>query len=207
MKKVAVAIHATQDFDINSILNLENLDFIHVDVMDGLFVNNTMVNLDVFQTLKEHFTIPIIAHLMVKDPIEYIDKIIDDVDAIFFHFESDGDILSTLKTIGTYHKKKGIVINPSTPISKIIPFLSELDFVLIMGVNPGWSGQKFLPATIEKVNQLAKYKENYKFEIDVDGGVNLKNAPELKNADILSSSSTILKSSDPNEAIKLLKES
>jgi len=207
MKKVAVAIHATQDFDINSILNLENLDFIHVDVMDGLFVNNKMLNLDIFQTLKENFTIPIIAHLMVKDPIEYIDKIIADVDVIFFHFEADGEILSIIKKIGTYHKKKGIVLNPSTPVSKIVPFLSELDFILIMGVNPGWSGQKFLPATIEKVNQLAKYKQKFKFEIDVDGGINLKNARKLKNADILNSSSTILEAPNPNEAINLLKES
>jgi ribulose-phosphate 3-epimerase len=206
MKKVAVAIHATKEFDINSILDLKNLDFIHVDVMDGIFVKNTMLNLDIFQTLKKYFTIPIIAHLMVKNPIDYIDKIIDNVDAVFFHFEADGDILFTLKSIGKHHKKKGIVINPSTSVSKIIPLLSEVDFVLIMGVDPGWSGQNFLPETIEKVNQLAQYKEKYKFEIDVDGGVNLKNARELKNADILSSSSTILKASDPNEAINLLKE-
>lgn len=206
MKKVAVAIHATQDFDIKSILNLKNLDFIHVDVMDGIFVNNTMLNLDIFQTLKKQVKIPVIAHLMVKNPVDYIKKVIEDVDAVFFHFEADGDISSTLKIIEKYHKKKGIIINPSTPVSKIIPFLRQLDFVLIMGVNPGWSGQEFLPATIDKVNQLAKYKEQFKFEIDVDGGVNLKNALKLKNADILSSSSTILNAIDPNEVINLLKE-
>lgn len=207
MKKVAVSIHAIDDFDPNIIRNLKGLDFIHVDVMDGKFVNNTNNNLDVFRLLKDKYNIPIIAHLMVNNPKVYIDKIIEFVDFFIFHFESEGDKEDIIKRVHNYNKSVGIAINPDTEISKIIPFLNSIDIILVMSVNPGWSGQKFIPKMIDKVNKLAKYKKKYNFEIDIDGGVNLVHAKELINADILSSASTILKSVDPNFVIQQLKKS
>ncbi len=206
MKKVAVALHAKDDFKIEIISNLCNLDFIHVDVMDGIFVNNIMLNLDIFKVLKKHVNIPIIAHLMVVNPIDYISKIFNYIDAVFFHFEVKHDKLLIIKKIKHLGKKIGLVLNPPTPISNIIPLLKVLDYILIMGVNPGWSGQKFIPEIVDKVNLLANYKKNYHFLIDVDGGVNIENAKLLKNADILSSSSTILKADNPNKVINLLKQ-
>ncbi len=207
MKKVAVALHATDGFDINQVKNLENLDYIHVDVMDGKFVNNTMLNLDIFKALKKNFDIPIIVHMMVEDPLQYIDKIIDYIDAFLFHKEIKSPISKIIETVKTHKKKVGLVINPPTEVSSLHPYLDQVDLVLIMGVNPGWSGQKFIQSTIEKVNELSNYKKKFNFEIDVDGGVNLENALKLSNADILSSSSTILKAENPNQTIMLLKNS
>ena len=207
MKKVAVALHATNDFDINQIKNLENLDYIHIDVMDGKFVDNIMLNLDIFQALKENFEIPIIVHMMVEDPLYYLDKIIDYIDAFLFHKEIQFSISKIIEAVKTHKKKVGLVINPPTEVSSLLPYLNQLDLVLIMGVNPGWSGQKFIDSTIEKVNELSRCKKEFNFEIDVDGGVNLENASELSNADILSSSSTILKAENPNQIILLLKNS
>lgn len=207
MKKVAVSIHAIDDFDPNIIRNLKGLDFIHVDVMDGKFVNNTNNNLDVFRLLKDKYDIPIIAHLMVNNSKVYIDKIIEFIDYFIFHFESEGDKEDIIKRVHNYNKSVGIAINPDTEISKIIPFLNSIDIILVMSVNPGWSGQKFNPKMIDKVNNLAKYKKKYNFEIDIDGGVNLVHAKGLINADILSSASAILKSVDPNFVIQQLKKS
>jgi ribulose-phosphate 3-epimerase len=207
MKKVAVSIHAVDNFTVEILKDIKGFDYIHVDVMDGKFVNNTNSNLNVFRTLKETYQIPIIAHLMVINPIEYIEKIIDFVDFFVFHFEVDDDKSKIIEEIRKTQKKVGFALNPETKISKIVPYLKEIDIVLIMSVNPGWSGQKFIPNTIDRVYQLAEYKKNFDFLIDVDGGINLTNSKLLKKTDILSSSSTILKAKEPNKIIKLLKES
>ena len=207
MKKIAVSIHAADDFKVDIIKDLKNLDYIHVDVMDGKFVNNINNNLNVFKTLKETYDIPIIAHLMVINPLDYIERIIDYIDFFLFHFETNNDKNRIIEEIKKFHKQVGIVINPETDISQIIPYLERINLVLVMSVNPGWSGQKFLLNTIKKVDNLAEYKNNFKFLIDVDGGINLTNAKLLKKVDILSSSSTILKAQNPNEIIRKLKES
>lgn len=207
MKKVAVAIHAIEKFDADIIKNIKGLDFIHVDVMDGIFVKNTNINLKIFKILKENYNIPIIAHLMVINPDDYIEKILKYIDIFLFHLESKGDKNDIIKKIKFFNKKVGIVVNPNTEISRVVPFLDKIDIVLVMGVVPGWSGQKFIPHTINRVEELAKYKKKYKFEIDVDGGVNLENGMKLKDADILTSSSTILNAENPNEIIQFLKRS
>ena len=204
MKKVAVAIHAINDFSPLILKGLKNFDYIHVDVMDGKFVNSINNNLDTFQILKENFKTPVIAHLMVINPFDYIEKIIQDIDIFLFHFEIDNNKQEIIKKIKEYKKNIGFAINPETKITEITPYLELVDIVLVMGVNPGRSGQKFIPNTIPKVNKLAEYKEQFNFLIDVDGGVNLENAFKLKKADILSSSSTILKAKDPNKIINLL---
>ena len=207
MKKIAVSIHATNDFTADIIKDLEGLDYIHVDVMDGKFVNNINNNLKVFKSLKETYDIPIIAHLMVINPLDYIEKIIDYVDIFLFHFEINNDKNRIIQVIKEKQKQVGFAINPETHISNIIPYLEKIDLVLIMSVNPGWSGQKFLENTPKKVDDLAEYKKKFDFLIDVDGGINLTNAKLLTNADIISSSSTILKAQNPNEIIKRLKGS
>lgn len=206
MKKVAVAIHALKDFNPNIIKGLKGLDYIHVDVMDGKFVNNTNLNLEVFKTLKERTDIPIVAHLMVINPYEYIEQIIDFIDVFLFHLESEGDKLVIINEIRKKGKDVGIVLNPDTEITEITPYLNLIDLILVMSVFPGWSGQEFIPDTIDKVNILAEYKNRYKFEIAIDGGINCENAKSLVNADILCSSSTILKADDPNNIIQSLKQ-
>ena len=207
MKKVAVSIHAIENFTLQIIKGLKGLDYIHVDVMDGKFVDNINLNLSVFKAIKENYDVPIIAHLMVVNPFHYIDKIIEFIDVFLFHFEIDGNKKVIINEVKGKNKKVGIAINPDTEISEILPYLNEIDIVLVMSVYPGWSGQKFIPETIEKINRLAEYKKDYDFEIDVDGGVNLENSKKLINTDILSSATTILKAKNPNLVIQTLKYS
>ncbi len=207
MKEVAVSIFAKNDFDPLILNGLKGIDYIHVDVMDGKFVNNTNINLDAFKVLSENYKTPIIAHLMVINTIDYINKIIDYIDYFLFHFENDEDKLAIIKEVKAKNKKVGIAINPNTKILEIVPYLDKIDIVLVMSVFPGWSGQKFIDKTIEKINTLAEYNNKFNFKIDVDGGINLENAKKLKNTDILSSASTILKAKDPNTIIYALKNS
>jgi len=207
MKKVAVSIHAVKNFTPKVIKGLKGLDYIHVDVMDGQFVKNINMNLNAFRLIKEKYNTPIIAHLMVVNPLDYIKEIIEFIDIFLFHFEIGLDIDLIIEKVKKYNKRVGIAINPETEVSEITPYLNQVDIILIMSVHPGWSSQKFIPETIEKVNHLAEYKKIYNFEIDVDGGINLENSQKLIDADILSSSSTILKSKDPNLIIELLKHS
>jgi len=205
MKKIAVSLHAVDQFDVNIISNLKGLDYIHVDVADGKYTNVKYDNLNIFNILKENFDIPIIAHLMVVNPYDYFEKIINYVDIFTFHFEIEQDIRKIIMNVKRRNKKVGIAISPDTKISEILPFLKELDLILVMSVYPGSSGQEFIPNSIEKVNALIEYKKKHDFLIEVDGGINLINAKILKS-DILSSTSTILNAKDPNQIIKLLKE-
>ena len=206
MRKVAVSIHATNDFNSDVIKELKGLDYIHIDVSDGEFTSFQNLNLEVFRILHERYDLPIIAHMMVINPSEYIEQIIDFVEIFTFHEEIEGDIDAIIRKVKKKNKKVGLAINPDTDISEILSYLGSIDLVLVMSVNPGGSGQKFIPNSIEKVNRLREYKKKYNFLIDIDGGINLKNAPEL-NVDIISSTSTILNAKDPNKVIESLKYS
>jgi len=206
MRKVAVSLHATYDFNIDVIKELEGLDYIHVDVADGEFTSIQNLNLEVFQILHKRYDLPIIAHMMVVNPSEYIEQIIEFVDIFTFHKEIEGDIEKIIRKVKSKDKKVGLAINPNTEISEILSYLGSIDLVLVMSVNPGGSGQKFIPNSVEKVNRLREYKKKYTFLIDIDGGINLKNASEL-NVDIISSTSTILNAKDPNKVIESLKNS
>ena len=208
MKKVAVSLHAEEEFDPDIIKGLKGLDYLHVDVMDGKFVQNKQNNLEVFKILKKSSDLPIIGHFMVINPLTYIDKIIEYTDIFVFHYESEGIIENIINKINILNKKVGIAINPETSITKLINYLHKIDVVLIMAVNPGYSGQEFISTTPNKTNKLLGYRDqnNLNFDIDVDGGVGPDNAKLIK-ADILTSASAILKAEDPNLIIQLLKRS
>jgi len=206
MKNIAVSLHATDDFNPDIINGLIGLDYIHVDVSDGKFTSIQNLNLDVFRILNETYNVPIIAHMMVTNPSYYIEEIIEYIEIFTFHFEIEQDINELINEIRSKKKKVGIAINPDTDIMEIVPYLGSIDLVLVMSVYPGGSGQKFIPQSIEKVKKLKKLKENYKFLIDIDGGVNINNAKKLE-VDILSSTSTILNAKDPNNVIYELKHS
>lgn len=206
MKKVAVSIHAIEDFTSDIIKDLSGIDYVHIDIADGKFTHIKHMNLDVFRILRSRFDIPIIAHMMVENPLDFINEIIEDVDIFTFHFEIDEEIQPIIKQIRSINKKVGIALSPDTEISEILPYLKDIDLVLVMCVYPGGSGQKFIDESIQKVDKLAELREKYNFLIDVDGGINLENSKKL-DADILSSTSTILKANNPNEVIKKLKES
>ncbi|MHA2260584.1 MAG: ribulose-phosphate 3-epimerase [Promethearchaeota archaeon] len=207
MKKVAISVHAQDNFDPHILKGLKDFDYIHVDVMDGKFVEPVNINLGVFRILKEHYDVPIIAHLMISNTQEIFNDIIDYIDYFIFHLEINEDKNSLIKKVKDENKKVGIALNPNTKISELIPYLGEIDLVLIMSVNPGWSGQKFIPRSFRRVDQLAKYKKTHDFVIDIDGGINTENAGKLRAIDILTSASTILNANNPNDVIQILKNS
>ena len=206
MKKIAVAVHANLSFNLDPLEGLVGLDYIHIDVADGKFSPVINLDLDLFRIIKEKYDIPIIAHLMVNNPFDFIDKIIDYIHIFTFHYEIKGDKKALINELKNRKKKVGLAIDPETTIAEITPYLDLVDLVLVMSVYPGWSGQKFIPHSIEKVNQLAVLKKKHAFIVDIDGGINLTNANQL-NVDILSSTSTILNAKDPNKVIDLLKYS
>jgi ribulose-phosphate 3-epimerase len=208
MKKVAISLHAKEVIDPDIIKDLKGLDYIHVDVMDGTFVKNKQNNLEIFKILKENYNLPIIGHFMVTYPLNHVDNVIENTDIFVFHYESEGNKDTIINKIKMFNKKVGIAINPDTSISNIIPYLNKIDVVLIMAVNPGYSGQKFISTTPDKINELivSRHKHNLKFDIDVDGGVGPENARLLKS-DILTSASAILNANNPNFIIQLFKTS
>ncbi len=155
MKKVAVAIFAIKNFTPDVIKGLEGLDYIHVDVIDGKFVETLKNNLDVFKILKETFTLPIIDHLIVVNPYDYIEKIIDYINIFLFYYECEIDKYVIINKIKQKKKMLGIAINPDTDVSELEPFLDEIDVVLVMSVYPRKSGQTLIPDTIKKVSELS----------------------------------------------------
>ncbi|MHA2127873.1 MAG: hypothetical protein ACW99E_21430 [Promethearchaeota archaeon] len=207
MKKVAISVHAQDNFDPQILKGLKDFDYIHVDVMDGKFVEPVNINLGIFRILKELYDVPIIAHLMVSNTQEIFNDIIDYIDYFIFHLEINEDKNSIIKKVKDKNKKVGIALNPNTKISELMPYLGEIDLALIMSVNPGWSGQKFISRSFRRVDKLAKYKKTHDFVIDIDGGINIENAGKLRATDILTSASTILNANNPNDIIQILKNS
>ena len=182
--------------DLIKKFNNTEVNLIHLDVMDGKFVNNksfTASDIKKFNDIsKKSFDV----HLMVKNPIKYInDLALLNVNTISFHYEAVKNIGEVIELIKNYGIKVGIAINPKTDISVLIPYLNMIDVVLVMSVEPGYSGQAFIESTYEKVGKLKELINinNSKSLIEVDGGVNIENAPLLKEkgTDILVSASFI----------------
>ncbi|WP_456153341.1 ribulose-phosphate 3-epimerase [Mogibacterium sp.] len=186
-------------------------DFIHVDVMDGAFVPNISFGSAVMKSLNGYATAPYDVHLMIENPDQYLEEFVTDNTAyITVHYEACPHICRTLAHIKEHGVKAGVSINPGTPVSCLEAVLPFVDMVLVMSVNPGFGGQKFIPETVGKVSRLNKLrKENgYNFEIEVDGGVSDKNSGILisSGADILVAGSAVFKYEDRAEAIMRIRK-
>ena len=186
-------------------------DFIHVDVMDGTFVPNISFGSAVMKSLNGYATAPYDVHLMIENPDQYLEEFVTDNTAyITVHYEACPHICRTLAHIKEHGVKAGVSINPGTPVSCLEAVLPFVDMVLVMSVNPGFGGQKFIPETSGKVSRLNKLrKENgYNFEIEVDGGVSDKNSGILisSGADILVAGSAVFKYEDRAEAIMRIRK-
>lgn len=181
-------------------------DYIHVDVMDGAFVPNISFGAPVMKSLNGICTVPYDVHLMIEDPDRYIeDFVTDNTGFITVHQEACRHLDRTIQHIHSAGVKAGVSLNPATPIVMLEDVLDKVDLVLIMSVNPGFGGQKFIPRALDKIRRLDQIrKENtYHFEIEVDGGVNIKNAPALREAgvDIFVAGSSVFKAEDRKAAI------
>ena len=196
------------------IQNLEkaNADLIHIDVMDGHFVPNITIGPEVIHKLRKYTSLPFDVHLMISPVHNFIKDFAEaGADIITIHPEATENLVESIKKIKSYNKKVGISLNPETSVKKVLPVLNLIDLVLIMSVNPGFGGQKFMPETLEKVKILRREIDTKKLkaQIEMDGGINFENAKIAIKAgvDILVSGTTIFKENGGNlkKNIQLLK--
>ncbi len=212
MAKVAPSI-LSADFsklgtDVHEICEF-GADYIHVDVMDGAFVPNISFGAGVMKSLNNVATIPYDVHLMIEDPDRYIeDFVTPNTEFITVHQEACRHLDRTIQHIHSTGMKAGVALNPATPIVMVEDVLDKVDMILIMSVNPGFGGQKFIPRALDKIRRLDEIRKanGYDFVIEVDGGVNLQNCEELKSVgtDILVAGSAVFKVEDRKEAIAVL---
>ena len=196
------------------IISLEKAgaDYIHIDVMDGHFVPNITIGPEVIKRLRPVTKLTFDVHLMIAPVDPFIKDFAEaGADIITFHPEATEDISKTIKLIRSHGKKVGVSLKPLSPISLIENYLNEIDLILIMSVNPGFGGQKFMPEVLNKIKDLKKIREQKKidFDIEIDGGINFDNCKSAidAGANILVSGTTVFKSNDGDikKNINLLK--
>jgi ribulose-phosphate 3-epimerase len=192
------------------IINQSAAEWIHIDVMDGVFVPNISFGFPILEAVKKHSNKFLDVHLMIVQPEKYIEEFAQKgANGLSVHYEGNLHIHSILQTIRKHGMKAGLVLNPHTPVSLIQELIHDIDTLLIMSVNPGFGGQKFIPYTIEKVKQARKLIDasRSKAIIQVDGGVGLSNAKEIlqAGADNLVAGSAVFNASYPLEVINALK--
>ncbi len=209
--KIAPSI-LSADFSVlgNEIKKLDEsgCDYIHIDVMDGHFVPNLTIGPDVIKSVRNYSNKPFDVHLMINPVLKFLkDYINAGADIITIHHEIDENIHECINFIKSYEKKVGISIKPKTPANVLEQYIDKIDLILIMTVEPGFGGQKFMSDQIEKIKQIKQMIGQKDIEIEVDGGINLENANNVKEAgaNVLVSGSTIFNCKDYKSIINKLR--
>lgn len=195
--------------DIEMINNSE-ADWFHIDVMDGVFVPNISFGFPVIKQIKEYAKKPLDVHLMIIEPDRYFERFKGvGADIISVHYEACQHLHRSIQAIKSLELKAGVVLNPHAPVHVLEDILEDVDLVMLMSVNPGFGGQKFIENTLTKIKRLKDLmgKTNSHALIEVDGGVNLSNAVDLirAGADVLVAGNTVFASDNPTDAISKLK--
>lgn len=191
-----------------SLIEAAGADWLHVDVMDGHFVPNISIGIPVVKSLSRIAKCPLDVHLMIDRPERYIEQFASaGAKHLTIHIESTKDPLAVLKKIKALGARPGITLKPDTPVESIFPYLSHVDLVLVMTVNPGFGGQSFMADQVKKITALKKKitADGFDVLIEVDGGINAETAAQCSDADVLVAGSYIFSFEDYNEPIQLLK--
>jgi len=192
-------------------INKSEADWLHLDIMDGVFVPNISFGIPVLESIKDRCKKPMDVHLMIVNPDRYIQTFKSaGADIYNVHYEACTHLHRTVQSIHKEGMKAGVTLNPHTPVAQLEEIIAELDLVLLMSVNPGFGGQKFIKNTYQKIERLKELilQKNSKALIEVDGGVDNTNAKKLldSGADILVAGSYVFNSENPTQTISLLKE-
>ena len=187
-------------------------DYVHVDVMDGLFVPNITIGIPVVKSIRPTTALPLDVHLMIDRPVRYVGEFCDaGADIVTCHVESDTEenIHEALRIIHEKGKKAGVVVKPKTPASAVLPFINEVEMILVMTVEPGFGGQKFMADMMPKLQEIRRYIDamNPGCELEVDGGVDPNTAPLCihSGANVLVAGSAVYKAADITARIKELR--
>ena len=205
---ISVSFLKNKDGNYETINKLNNTscDYIHIDIMDGKFTKNKNFEYSEIEELFKNNKKRLDVHLMVEDAYSYIEDYIKlKPDFITFHIESKSDINKCIKLVKDNNIKVGLAINPETRIYSILPYINDIDLVLVMSVVPGEGGQAFIKDVVKKINELKALQRKYKYVINVDGGINNETI-KLVNSDMIVSGSYITMSDNFNENINKLKE-
>ena len=193
-----------------SMVNMSEADYLHVDVMDGVFVPAISFGQDIVRQMKKVCEKPLDVHLMIIDPDRYIKSFVEaGAEIITVHYEACTHLHRTIQLIHSYGVKAGVAINPHTPASVLDDVLEDLDLALVMSVNPGFGGQKFIYRALHKIEYIAEQirQRNLACKIEVDGGVGEQNMQSVlkAGADVLVAGSAVFRSENPLETIKRMK--
>ncbi len=183
---------------------------LHIDVMDGAFVPSISFGMPVIRSIRRESSMFFDVHLMINEPVRYVKEFVEaGADSITVHVEACSDIQATIDAMETYHVRKALCINPGTSVDVLKPFLDRIDMVLVMGVEPGFGGQKLIPETLKKVEQLDQLRteKGYSFQIEFDGGVTRDNLGEIiaNGADIVVAGTAVFRG-DIGENVRDLQE-
>ena len=186
------------------------IEYLHIDVMDGAFVPNISFGPDVMKSLNGIASVPYDVHLMIEDPDRYIEKFVtDNTEFITVHYEACSDLSHTLEHIHSLGIKAGVSIKPGTVPEALDPWLGDIDLILVMSVEPGFGGQKFMENSVPKISYCSskKAENGYSYIIEVDGGIGPANAHIVRDAgvELIVAGSAVFKAADRTEAIKAIK--
>jgi ribulose-phosphate 3-epimerase len=192
------------------ILEDNQIELLHIDVMDGAFVPSISFGMPLIASIRKESRLFFDVHLMVQEPARYLKEFVDcGADSITVHVEACKDPLDTLRQLKQYPVKSAVSINPSTPVPEVVPFLEQADMVLVMGVEPGFGGQKLIPSTLDKLRELddIRQQKGYGYLLEIDGGVNRSNIQQITTtgADIIVAGTAVF-GGDIKKNIHQLKE-
>lgn len=212
MTKVAPSLLSADFTDLRSaitMINASEADYFHIDIMDGMFVPNISFGFPVLKSIMPYAKKPLDVHLMIMDPARYVNQVRDCGAAIMnVHFEACTHLHRVVQQIHAAGMRAAVTLNPATPVIMLSDIIADLDMVLLMGVNPGFGGQKFIPHTVNKLTQMRELikASGSKAEIEIDGGVNLETGKILAKggADILVAGNYVFSAPDPMDAIAKL---